>query len=101
MHAAPCTEVSNGEPHYVRDITCIDSEGNAGVGCEATADTEFWTGGVSDSNGRLRVTESIDHLARAGALSLVLHNCINADGDLDETGACSGGKPRLACVDFE
>ena len=101
VHAAPCTEVSNGGPHYVRDIGCIGTEGNAGVGCQATAETEFWSGGTADGKGRMTVTSTVDHLARAGALSLVLHNCIDGNGDLDFTGTCAGGKPRLACVDFE
>ena len=81
VHATRCTEVSNGGPHYVRDIECVGSEGNAGVGCQATAETEFWTGGTSNQQGQLKVKTKIPHLARSGALSLVLHECLDADGE--------------------
>jgi len=99
IHAARCTEVSNGGPHYVRDIECVGSEGNSAVGCQATAETEFWSGGTSTSDGSLEVKSQIDHLARAGALSLVLHECLDANGDPAYNGACAK-KPRFACVDF-
>lgn len=99
IHASRCSEVSNGGPHYVRDIDCIGSEGNAAAGCVATADTEFWSGGVSTRSGKLRVKSRIDHLARAGALSLVLHECLDANDQPAYDGACAK-KPRFACVDF-
>ena len=99
VHASRCTEVSNGGPHYVRDVECVGSEGNSSVGCVATAETEFWSGGRSDRKGNMRVKNTIPHLARAGALSLVLHECLDADGNPANNGACAS-KPRLACVDF-
>jgi len=99
IHAARCSEVSNGGPHYVRDIDCIGSEGDASVGCVATTETEFWSGGISTSAGKLRVKSKIDHLARAGALSLVLHECLDNDNKPAYDGACAK-KPRFACVDF-
>jgi hypothetical protein len=99
IHAARCTEVSNGGPHYVRDIECIDNEGNSAEGCEATADTEFWTGATSNRRGRLNVNVTIPHLARAGALALILHECLDANGQPALDGACAS-KPRFACVDF-
>jgi len=99
IHAAPCTEVSNGGPHYVRDIGCVGNEG--GAGCPATAETEFWVGFTTNHRGKARVWTTIRHLARAGALSLVLHECLDANGDPDPTGACAGGKPRFVCVDFK
>jgi len=99
IHAARCTEVSNGGPHYVRDIDCIGSEGNSAAGCVATAETEFWSGGTSDAQGKLKIKSKINHLARAGALSLVLHECLDAQGQPAYDGACAQ-KPRFACVDF-
>ena len=99
IHAARCTEVSNGGPHYVRDISCIGNEGNSAEGCTATADTEFWTGATSNRKGKLRVRTNIPHLARAGALSLVLHECLDADGNPAYDGVCAS-KPRFVCVDF-
>ena len=98
VHATRCTEVSNGGPHYVRDIGCVGNEG--GVGCPATADTEFWAGGTSNGRGKLNVNTTIAHTARAGALSLVLHECLDVNGAPDSTGQCAGGKPRFVCVDF-
>jgi hypothetical protein len=98
IHAARCTEVSNGGPHYVRDIDCIGNEG--GEGCPATAETEFWVGGNSNNKGKMNVQTIIPHLARAGALSLILHECLDSNGDPDSTGQCAGGKPRFVCVDF-
>ncbi len=97
VHASPCTGVSNGGPHYVRDVACLGSEGDASVGCEATADTEFWSGFTSDAFGSGVAAGRVPHLARAGAQSLVLHDCLDASGQ--PTTQCVS-RPRIACVDF-
>ena len=70
VHAAPCTEVSNGGPHYVRDIDCIDAEGDASVvgdGGHGVLDGRL--GGERPADGVVEPTTS----PAAPALSLVLH----------------------------
>jgi hypothetical protein len=99
IHAARCTEVSNGGPHYVQDIACVGNEGNTDEGCEATAETEFWVGGTTNKRGKMNVTTRIPQTARAGALSLILHECLNESGKPADNGVCAQ-KPRFACIDF-
>mmetsp|Transcript_7023 Transcript_7023/g.22169 ORF Transcript_7023/g.22169 Transcript_7023/m.22169 type:complete len:382 (+) Transcript_7023:84-1229(+) len=109
VHAEPCTVVDNGGPHYVRDIACVNNEG--GSGCPATAETEFWSGPfTTNRRGKFSGTFEIPVIARAGAQSVVLHDCLDANCEPDDTGACPGGtdssgvacsgKPRIYCADL-
>jgi hypothetical protein len=93
VHASAC-DFNNGGPHYVRDIECL------GGGCEVSAETEFWTGFTSNRRGAGWTSTTIPGIARADATSLVLHDCLDENGDPDYSGTCAGGKPRMACVDF-
>merc|ERR1712188_11840 len=91
VHAEPCA-AANGGPHYVRDISCIGKEGNTGVGCEATADTEFWVSFTTNRFGWGRFSTKITNfIARAGAQSVVIHQCLDAGGI--PTASCAS-KPR-------
>ena len=82
----------------MRDVDCVGSEGNASIGCEATAETEFWSGFTSNHRGVGLAAGTIPVVARAGAQSLVLHDCLDDSGN-PSNGACAS-KPRIACIDF-
>lgn len=98
VHSSPCVTVSNGGPHYTRDIVFAIAGTNA---IPATAETEWWISFTSSSRGKGKATSTIPLTARADAQAVVLHDCLDSMGNADYSGVCPGGKPRIACIDFQ
>ena len=98
VHSSPCITVSNGGPHYARDVAFAIAGTNA---VPATAETEWWISFTSSKRGKGKAVSTIPLTARADAQAVVLHDCLDAMGNADYSGVCPGGKPRIACIDFQ
>jgi hypothetical protein len=100
VHETRCA-ANNGGGHYVREIGCengtLDSSDPA---CQANPDTELWVGFTTNRRGKGNVSSSMDGIARADAKSIVVHNCLDANGDEVQDGVCAS-KPRALCIDLE
>ena len=56
--------------------------------------------GINSDGEQLTVFEAIPEILGAGAMSLVIKDCVAADGQYDYSGSCAGGRPRMVCVDL-
>ena len=56
--------------------------------------------GINSDGEQLTVFEAIQEVLGAGAMSLVIKDCVTADGQYDYSGSCVGGRPRMVCIDL-
>eukprot|EP00039_Didymoeca_costata_P024191 m.9573 g.9573 ORF g.9573 m.9573 type:complete len:735 (-) comp4088_c0_seq1:1377-3581(-) len=104
VRALPCLADSQGgggdHPFYMRDINCVGNEGS--TGCEVTNPSNIidLTLNVGGSTSSASSTVTLDHAARADAMSIVLLDCLDGGGNPDPSGTCAGGTPTLMCIDL-
>jgi hypothetical protein len=100
MHSMPCEADETGAgPRYVRDSACIGFEGS--TGCEYDQDNDVRvTLSVGQTTSAAATTTIVDELLRADAMTIVLRDCLDTNGDPDPTGQCLGGEPALVCIDM-